>query len=106
MLLADAGLMDDYQASIHWENMLAAKEVFQVQFNTTIYTIDRDRYTCSGGVASLDLCINIIRLHHDRKLEAIAEQFNCRLRSQDEPQHIPCRNNKTAVTTMWWNRWC
>ena len=90
--LADAGLMDDYQASIHWENMLAAKEAFpQVQFNTTIYTIDRDRYTCSGGVASLDLCINIIRLHHDRKLsEAIAEQFTLSvLRSQDEPQHIP-----------------
>ena len=90
--LADAGLMDDYQASIHWENMLTAKEAFpQVHFNPTIYTLDRKRYTCSGGSAPLDLCINIIRLHHDRKLsEAIAEQFTLSvLRSQDEPQHIP-----------------
>ena len=90
--LADAGLMDDYQASIHWENMLAAKEQFpQVQFNPTIYTIDRNRFTCSGGASPLDLCINIVRLHHDRKLsEAIAEQFTLSvLRSQDEPQHIP-----------------
>ncbi len=90
--LADAGLMNNYQASIHWENMLTAKEKFKyVQFNLNIYTIDKDRYTCSGGSAPLDLCINIIRLHHNRKLsEEIAEQFTLSvLRKEDELQHIP-----------------
>ncbi|WP_312265542.1 GlxA family transcriptional regulator [Neisseria sp.] len=90
--LADAGLLNDYRASIHWENMLAAKETFpQTQFNTSIYTIDRNRYTCSGGTAALDLCINIIRLNYERKLsESVAEQFTLStLRGEDEPQHIP-----------------
>ncbi|MGO3859465.1 GlxA family transcriptional regulator [Neisseriaceae bacterium CLB008] len=90
--LADAGLMSNYQASIHWENMLTAKEKFKhVQFNLTIFTIDRDRYTCSGGSAPLDLCINIVKLHHGRKLsEEIAEQFTLStLRKEDELQHIP-----------------
>ena len=90
--LADAGLLNDYRASIHWENMLASKETFpQTHFNTSIYTIDRNRYTCSGGTAALDLCINIVRLHHDRKLsDAVAEQFTLStLRSEDDPQHIP-----------------
>lgn len=90
--LADAGVMNGHQSSIHWENLLTAKEKFpQVQFNPTIYTIDRNRYTCSGGASSLDLCIDIIRLHHDRKLsEEIGEQFTLSvLRKGDEPQHIP-----------------
>ncbi len=90
--LADAGLMDNYSASIHWENMLSAKERFkQVNFNLAIYTIDKDRYTSSGGSAPLDLCINIIKLHHNRKLsEDIAEQFTLSvLRREDELQHIP-----------------
>lgn len=90
--LADAGVLNDYQASIHWENMLAAKETFpQVIFNATIFTIDRNRYTCSGGTASLDLCLGVIRLHHGRQLtEDIAEMFTLSVvRSEDDVQHIP-----------------
>lgn len=97
--LADAGLLNDYQASIHWENMIAAKETFpQVRFNTTIYAIDRNRYTCSGGTASLDLCLGIIRLHHGRQLtEAIAEQYTLSvLRSQEEVQHIPLKDQQNS----------
>lgn len=97
--LADAGLLDGYQASIHWENMLTAKETFpQVCFNTTIYTIDRNRYTCSGGTASLDLCIQLIRLHHDRALsDTVAEQFTLSvLRGGDEAQHIPISKQQHA----------
>lgn len=91
-LLADAGVLDGYQASIHWENMVAARETFPaVGFNTLLYTTDRGRYTCSGGTASLDMCLSIIREQHGRLLsEAIAEQFTLSaLRNGDEYQHLP-----------------
>lgn len=91
-LLAGTGLLDKHDASIHWENMLAARETFpNVRFNHNLYTIDRQRYTCSGGTASLDLCLRIIRQHHSRALaESIAEQFTLSsLRTAEEYRHKP-----------------
>lgn len=90
--LADAKLLDGHQASIHWENMLVAKEDFPaVYFVTSIYSVDQQRYTCSGGSAPLDLCLNLIKSHHGRALaESIAEFFTLTvLRDGSEPQHIP-----------------
>lgn len=91
-LLADAGLLDKHDASIHWENILTARETFpDVSFKHSLYTIDRQRYTCSGGTASLDLCLRIIRQHHNRTLaESIAEQFTLSyLRTAEEYRHAP-----------------
>jgi len=59
--LAKAGLLDKYKAVVHWENMSALEEQFPaVHFSEQLYAIDRDRYTCSGGIAPLDLMLE----HH------------------------------------------
>ena len=50
--LARAGLLDQYRATIHWENLSSLREQFpRVQLNDQVFSIDRDRYTASGGTA-------------------------------------------------------
>lgn len=90
--LAKAGLLDHYRAAIHWENMSALREEFpQIRFVEQLFAIDRDRYTCSGGVAPLDLMLNLISARlGDDVAPKISEQFILdRIRGERDRQHIP-----------------
>ena len=90
--LAKAGLLDQYKAVIHWENMSAMREEFpRVIFSDQLFVIDRDRYTCTGGIAPLDLMLHIIKEHHGRDIAPlISEQFILdRIRNTQDRQHIP-----------------
>ncbi len=60
-VLAKAGLLDGYGATIHWENRQSFMEEFP-EVNLTEYTFchsDR-RYTTAGGTASIDLMLHLI----------------------------------------------
>src|SRR4051794_33483717 len=60
--LAKAGLLDKYRATIHWENLSALREEFpRILLNDQLFTIDRDRFTCSGGIAPLDLMLHLVK---------------------------------------------
>lgn len=90
--LAKAGLLDKYRAVIHWENMTALREEFpRVIFSDQLFAIDRDRYTCTGGIAPLDLMLHIIKQHQGRDIgPLISEQFILdRIRNDQDRQHIP-----------------
>eukprot|EP01030_Chromulinospumella_sphaerica_P032401 gene32401-33147_t len=51
-LLAEAGLLDDYRATCHWESLPGFRESFaRVQAEQALYVTDRDRMTCAGGAA-------------------------------------------------------
>jgi transcriptional regulator GlxA family with amidase domain len=92
--LAKAGLLDKYRAVIHWENMSALQEEFpRVLLSDQLFVIDRDRYTCSGGIAPLDLMLNIIQQHQGRDIAPmISEQFILdRIRGDQDRQHIPLK---------------
>ena len=91
-LLARAGLLDGYKCTIHWENIASMREEFpKAQFSDDLFQIDRDRITCAGGQASLDLMLKIIGDKHGAKLAAhISEQFMCeRIRSTEDRQRVP-----------------
>jgi len=48
--LAKAGLLDNYRATIHWENLSALREEFpRVLISDNLFTIDRNRFTCSAA---------------------------------------------------------
>ena len=52
-LLARAGLLDGYRCTIHWENRAAFEEDFpHLTITGTLYEIDRNRLTWSGGAAT------------------------------------------------------
>ena len=90
--LARAGLLNNYRAAIHWEDLSALREEFpRVILSPQLFAIDRDRYTCSGGIAPLDLMLNLIRMHlGDAVAVAISDQFMLeRIRDDRDRQHIP-----------------
>ncbi len=77
-LLARSGLLDGYRSTIHWENRPAFQEEFpDLVCTDKIYEIDRDRLTCSGGTASMDLMLHLIIERHGADLaRRVANQFH------------------------------
>jgi transcriptional regulator GlxA family with amidase domain len=87
--LAEAHLLHGHRCAIHWENLQAIREEFpNVEFVEDFYCIDRDRITCTGGVAPLDLMLTIIQARLGRRVAAqVSAQFLVeRSRAADERQ--------------------
>ena len=94
-VLADAGLLNGYDCSVHWEYIAPLQEAFpKVNCNRKLFTHDRDRLTCSGGGAPMDMMLYTITLRHGRALSgAISDMFVCdRVRSQGDQQKVPLRH--------------
>jgi AraC family transcriptional regulator, glycine betaine-responsive activator len=92
--LARAGLLDNFRATIHWENLSALREEFpRVRISDQLFTIDRDRFTCSGGTAPLDLMLNLIQIKLGSRIsQLVSEQFIVdRVRTDTDRQYIPLR---------------
>lgn len=65
ILLARAGLMRDRRMTVHWEYAAALAEVSpDLRIERTLFVIDRDRITCAGGTAPLDMMHALIASHH------------------------------------------
>lgn len=94
-LLARADLLKGYRCTIHWEDIEALKERFPgIIISSQLFELDRDRYTSSGGVASMDMCLQLIaREPGGREIaEHAAELLLCdRVRSSQERQRVPLR---------------
>ncbi|MCJ8298876.1 MAG: GlxA family transcriptional regulator [Pseudomonadales bacterium] len=93
--LADAGLLDGYDCSAHWEYIAPLQEAFpKVNCNRRLFTHDRNRLTCSGGGAPMDMMLYVITMQHGRALSgAISDMFICdRVRSQGDQQRVPLRH--------------
>jgi len=90
--LVRAGLMKGYRCAIHWEQMAALREAYpEVEFSDGLYVIDRDRVTCSGGTAPVDLMLHLTQARWGRALaDAISAQFTVeRIRDAAHRQHVP-----------------
>jgi transcriptional regulator GlxA family with amidase domain len=88
-LLARAGLLSGYRCTIHWENRSAFKEDFpDLECTNKIYEIDRDRLTCSGGTAAMDMMLHLIADRHgDDLARGVANQSHHeRIRDEREEQ--------------------
>lgn len=77
LALARAGLLDGYRCTIHWENMEGFVEDFpRLDITATLFEIDRERFTCSGGTAPLDMMIYAISRDFSEELAiGVAEQM-------------------------------
>ncbi|WP_372611454.1 GlxA family transcriptional regulator [Aquicoccus sp.] len=68
-LLAAAGLLDGYRATIHWEEMSRFEEAFpEVEAQRQRHVTDRGRLTCSGAQAAFDLMAALIGARHGHAL--------------------------------------
>ena len=93
-VLARAGLLDGYRCTVHWEDLAAFRERYpKLDVSDEIFEIDRSRFTCSGGTASMDLMLHVIALQHGHGLAAaVAEQFmHERIRDRHDHQRMNLR---------------
>ena len=76
-VMAQAGLLEDRRATIHWENHDSfAEEFLEVDLSKAVYTIDGARYTTAGGTASIDLMLRLIAQDAgDEVASAVADQL-------------------------------
>ena len=105
--LAKAGLLDGYKCTIHWENMASLCEQFSgISFMEELFVIDRNRCTCAGGTAPLDLMLAFVAARFSKNeagkngagkndvgknlVAEISDQFMVvRARDSKDQQHIP-----------------
>jgi transcriptional regulator GlxA family with amidase domain len=93
--LAKAGVLEKHRVAIHWENMAGLLEEFPgIHFTEKLFSIGYDRYTCSGGVAPLDLMLHFIDEHLGHEIaSAISDQFIVeRIRDDKDRQRVPLRS--------------
>ncbi len=75
-LLAQAGLLDGYRCTVHWEHIPAFTETFPfLPLSRSLFEIDRDRFTCAGGIAALDMMHAMIRIDHGAALAAAVSDW-------------------------------
>ena len=93
-VLAKAGLLDGYRATIHWENRPGMQLDFpELDIGEDLFEIDRDRFTCAGGVAAADMMLSLIKRDHgDQVSKAVTDQLiHHRIRDAGERQRIDLR---------------
>ena len=75
-VLARAGLLDGRRATLHWEHAAAFHEAFpNVDVVPSLFVIDGDRITCSGGVSALDMMVALIARDHGHDLAAAVGEW-------------------------------
>ena len=92
-LLAEAGLLDGYEATIHWDEFSDFAASFpEISARRERSVIDRDRITCTGASAAFDLIHDLIIKDHGPLLGLeIAQIFMMRGSAADQivPQNPP-----------------
>ncbi len=94
-LLAQAGLLDGYRATIHWEHRPAFSEAFpRTTLEQGLYVIDRRRLTCAGGMAGMDLALELIEREQGHILAAKVSDWFIRSepRAANRPQRLSLRD--------------
>ena len=90
-VLAQAGLLGGYRCTIHWEDLECFSERYPaLDITDDIFEIDRNRITCSGGTAALDMMLHMITVAHGAELAGkVSEQFiHERIREADDHQRM------------------
>jgi transcriptional regulator GlxA family with amidase domain len=89
--LARAGLLDGRRCTLHWEHIPAFQESFpKVRVARSLFEIDGDRITCSGGIAALDMMLRLIAEDHGGTLAAeVGDWFlHDQIREGPSPQRM------------------
>lgn len=88
-LLAKAGLMANRRFTVHWEHEEALRSLSDtLLIERRLFVIDRDRYTCAGGVAPLDMMHALIAAEHGAEFaRSVSDWFiHTHVRAPEQPQ--------------------
>jgi AraC family transcriptional regulator, glycine betaine-responsive activator len=95
-VLAEAGLLDGYRCTIHWENLPGFTEAFpDIDVTGGLFEIDEDRFTSAGGTTALDMMLSLITNQHGPDMAAqVAETIlhsPIRHHSENQRLSLPAR---------------
>ncbi len=90
-LLAAAGLLNGFKCVIHWESIDGFTEAYpEIDVSSDLFVVDRDRITCAGGTAALDMIVYLIAEQHGKALatEVIEQCLADRMRDPHDHQRL------------------
>jgi AraC family transcriptional regulator, glycine betaine-responsive activator len=93
-VLAQAGLLDRYRCTIHWENYDAFVEMFpEIEVTQELFEFDRNRFSCAGGTAAIDMMLFLIAAKKGPEIAALVsdELIHHRIRKANERQRMELR---------------
>lgn len=88
-ILAKAGLMHNRRMTIHWDHVTSLAELMpELLLEKLLFVRDRDRLTCAGGIAPLDMMHAVIGRHHGPDFaRRVSDWFlHTDIRGSTEPQ--------------------
>lgn len=88
-VLSMAGLMAGRRFTVHWDHFDALRDLSSdLLLERRLFVIDRDRLTCAGGVAALDMMHTLIAADHgaDFALQVSDWFIHTRVRDWDDAQ--------------------
>lgn len=96
-ILARAGLLQKARCTLHWELQPAFQEEFpDVRMVSDLYVIDANRYTSSGGIASMELILQIVTEEHgEAAAQKVANNFQL-----DRIRNAGSAQRSGAITRM------
>ncbi len=93
-ILARLGLLNGYRCTIHWENLPGFAEDFpEIDVSEDIFVVDRNRFTCAGGMAASDMILSFINRQHGYDIAAaVSEELVYeRIRGEEHHQRMALR---------------
>jgi len=94
-VLARARVLDRHRCTIHWENAAGFREAFPtLEVTTELFEFDRQRFSCGGGTAALDMMLHLIALDHGRELATAVSDacLHAGIRPPRAPQRMDLRH--------------
>lgn len=75
-ILVRAGLMRDRRMTVHWEHAPSLREIEpEILLEPALYLTDRNRITCAGGTAPLDLMHSLIAEAHGNSFAQLVSDW-------------------------------
>jgi transcriptional regulator GlxA family with amidase domain len=93
-ILAQAGLLNGYKCTIHWENMDVFAEDFpEIEVSDDLFEIDRNRFSCAGGTSGLDMMLHVIAQQYGHDTASLVSDLmvHHRIRDGHERQRMALR---------------